>query len=140
MNSIKHIAVAVAATFALTAAGSAQDAKPAATLPPASSKTGVTYETDMKPLFEASCVKCHSGDRPKARLKMDTLEGVMKGTKQGKIVTPGDSANSMIIKAVAHLTHDPEGWMPPLNNKAGIKPLTPEQIGLIRAWIDQGAK
>jgi len=30
--------------------------------------------------------------------------------------------------------------MPPLKNKAGIKPLTPEQIGLIRAWIDQGAK
>jgi hypothetical protein len=27
-----------------------------------------------------------------------------------------------------------------LGNKAGIKPLTPDQIGLIRAWIDQGAK
>jgi hypothetical protein len=31
-------------------------------------------------------------------------------------------------------------WMPPLENKAGIKPLTSGQIGLIRAWIDQGAK
>jgi hypothetical protein len=71
---------------------------------------------------------------------MDTLEGVLKGTKQGKIVTPGDSANSVIVKAVAHLTKDQDGWMPPLNNRAGIKPLTAEQIGLIRAWIDQGAK
>jgi len=35
---------------------------------------------------------------------------------------------------------DPDAWMPPPHNKAGIKDLTPEQIGLIRAWIDQGAK
>jgi hypothetical protein len=55
-------------------------------------------------------------------------------------VKPGDSANSFLIKAVAHLTKDPDGWMPPQHNKAGIKELTPEQIGLIRAWIDQGAK
>ena len=100
----------------------------------------MTYATDIKPIFDASCVKCHSGDRPKARLSMDTLEGVLKGTKQGKIVTPGDSANSIMVKSIAHLTKEPEGWMPPLNNKAGIKPLTPEQVGLIRAWIDQGAK
>jgi hypothetical protein len=70
---------------------------------------------------------------------MGSLAGVLKGTKAGKILTPGDSANSLIIKAVAHLTKDQDGWMPPPNNKAGIKPLTPDQIGLIRAWIDQGA-
>jgi len=140
MNPIKLTAVAFAATFALTAAVIAEDAKPAATLPPASTKTGVTYATDIKSIFDASCVKCHSGERPKARLSMDTLEGVLKGTKQGKIVTPGDSANSVLVKSVAHLTREPEGWMPPLNNRAGIKPLTPEQIGLVRAWIDQGAK
>ncbi len=127
-------ALAAAITFNLTAF--AEDAP----LPPASTKTGVTYATDMKPIFDASCVKCHSGDKPKARLHMDTLDGVLKGTKEGKIVTPGDSAGSFIVKAVAHTTSDHDSWMPPLNNKAGIKPLTPEEIGLIRAWIDQGAK
>lgn len=127
-------ALAVAITVALTA--TAADAP----LPPASTKTGVTYEADTKAIFDASCVKCHSGDRPKARLHMDTLAGVLKGTKEGKIVNPGDSAGSFIIKAVAHATTDHDSWMPPLNNKAGIKPLTPDQIGLIRAWIDQGAK
>ena len=111
-----------------------------ATLPPASTQTGVTYATDIKPIFDVSCVKCHTGDRPKAHLHMDTLAGVLKGTKMGPIVKPGDSANSFLIKAVAHLTKDPDGWMPPQHNKAGIKELTPEQIGLIRAWIDQGAK
>src|SRR5580692_7742711 len=88
--------LAAAMSFALTA--SAEDAK----LPPASTKTGLTYDTDMKPIFDVSCVKCHSGDKPKAHLHMDTLDGVLKGTKEGKIVTPGDSANSFIVKAVAH--------------------------------------
>ena len=126
----------LAAAMTFTLAASADDAK----LPPASTKTGVTYDTDMKPIFDASCVKCHSGDRPKARLHMDTLDGVLKGTKEGKIVIPGDSANSLIIKAVAHLTEEEDDYMPPLKNKAGIQPLTADQIGLIRAWIDQGAK
>jgi hypothetical protein len=65
---------------------------------------------------------------------------VLKGTKQGPILTPGDSANSFIVKVVAHVPADHDSWMPPLNNRAGIKPLTIEQIGLLRAWIDQGAK
>jgi hypothetical protein len=134
MTLLAVAALTAATGFTLTTL--ADDAK----LPPASTKTGVTYESDMKPIFDASCVKCHSGDRPKARLHMDTQAGVMKGTKEGPIVTPGDSANSFIVKAIAHATSDHDSWMPPPDNKAGIKPLTPEQIGLIRAWIDQGAK
>jgi mono/diheme cytochrome c family protein len=133
MNPTKLTLAALAATFSFAVAASAD-------LPPASTKTGVTYATDIKPIFDASCVKCHSGDKPKARLKMDSLEGVMKGTKEGKIVNSGDSAGSFIVKAIAHATTEKDSWMPPPNNKAGIKPLTPEQIGLIRAWIDQGAK
>ncbi len=129
------ILVTLAASFITAAAARAED-----TVPPAASKTGVTYATDIKAIFDASCVKCHSGDKAKARLHMDTLAGVLKGTKEGKIVTAGDSANSFIIKSVAHTTKDHDSWMPPLKNKAGIKPLTPDQIGLIRAWIDQGAK
>jgi len=134
MPPTSFAALAAALSFALTAA--AEDNP----LPPASTKTGVTYATDIKLIFDDSCVKCHSGDKPKARLRMDTLEGVLKGTKEGKIVNPGDSAGSFIVKAIAHATKDHDSWMPPLNNKAGIKPLTPEQTGLIRAWIDQGAK
>ena len=136
MKPAKFTPAVLAAAFGLAVLASAEDAK----LPPASTKTGVTYAADIKPIFDASCVKCHSGDRPKAHLHLDALEGVLKGSKEGKVVTPGDSANSFIIKAVAHVTSDHDSWMPPLDNRAGIKPLTPEQIGLIRAWIDQGAK
>jgi len=112
----------------------------AADLPPASTKTGVTYATDIKPIFDSSCVKCHSGDKPKAHLKLDTLENALKGSKDGKVIAVGDSAKSYLVKCVAHVTSDQDSWMPPLHNKAGVKPLTAEQIGLIRAWIDQGAK
>jgi uncharacterized membrane protein len=135
-NTTKLTVLALTATFglALTAA-----ADPAA-LPPAATKTGVTYATDIKPILDTSCVKCHSGDKPKARLRLDTLENVLKGSKDGSILKAGDSANSFVVKSVAHTTADHDSWMPPAHNKANIGPLTPEQIGLIRAWIDQGTK
>ena len=136
MNPTKLAFAALAAAFSFTLTATADDAK----LPPASDKKDVTYATDIKPIFGANCAKCHSGDRAKAKLHMDTLEGVLKGTKAGKIVTVGDSANSLIVKITAHATEDKDEWMPPTPNKAGAKTLTPEQIGLVRAWIDQGAK
>ena len=137
---MKMTATAKLTTLTLIALSGLALAASAADLPPASTKTGVTYATDVKPILDQSCVKCHSGDKPKAHLKLDTLEGVLKGSKDGKILTAGDSANSFVIKCVAHVTKDPDSYMPPPHNKANIGPLTPEQIGLIRAWIDQGAK
>jgi uncharacterized membrane protein len=137
-NTIKWIAAALTATFGLVAAAAAQNAT--ATLPPASTKQGVTYTNDIKAILDVSCVKCHSGPQPKARLKLDALADALKPIRGGSIVKVGDSTNSMIVKITAHLTPDRQSWMPPLNNRNGIKPLTPEEIGLIRAWIDQGAK
>jgi hypothetical protein len=108
-------------------------------LPPASTKTGVTYASDIKPIFEASCVKCHNGPKAKAKLHLDSLEGVLKGGEDGKVVESGNSAKSMLILNVAHIGDDMD-FMPPPKNKMGLKKLSDEQIGLIRAWIDQGAK
>ena len=140
IHIIKLTAMTLTATFGLALTATAQGSAPAPQMPPASTKTGVTYATDIKAIFDASCVKCHSGNQPKARLKLDSLEAALKGGKDGPILKTGDSANSFVVKSVAHLTSDHDTWMPPLNNRDGIKPLTPEQIGLIRAWIDQGAK
>ena len=136
MNPTKITLAALAAAFSFTLAANAAEIK----LPPASDKKDVTYATDLKPIFDANCAKCHSGDRAKAKLHMDSLEGILKGTKMGKIVTVGDSAKSILVKITAHATEDKDEWMPPIPNKAGAKTLTPEQIGLVRAWIDQGAK
>jgi mono/diheme cytochrome c family protein len=133
--NLNQLALAVlAATFSFAAVASAEDAK----LPPVSTKTGVTYETDIKPIFTASCVKCHdSTKKPKAHLALDSLEGVLKGSKDGKVITPGDSTKGDLIHSIAHLGDDPMTFMP---KGKGAKKLSDEQIGLIRAWIDQGAK
>ncbi|HEV2694033.1 MAG TPA: c-type cytochrome domain-containing protein [Verrucomicrobiae bacterium] len=133
MNSTKITLAALAVAFSFALAVSAEDAK----LPPASDKKGVTFETDIKPIFDASCVKCHnSTKKPRAGVGLDTLEATLKGGKEGKVVTPGDSANSDLVKTVAHVG-DPDTFMP---KGKDAKQLTPEQVGLIRAWIDQGAK
>src|ERR1017187_9895501 len=81
--------IAVAATFAAVNLASAQEAK----LPAASTKENLTYATDIKPIFDANCVKCHSGDKPKAHLKLDTLEGVLKGNKMGAILSTPSSVS-----------------------------------------------
>lgn len=131
MSVTKLTAATLLASFGLTLAVSAAD------LPAASAKTGVTYATDIKPIFDASCAKCHTnGKKPKAGLALDSLEGTLKGGKDGKVVTVGNSAKSDLVLAVAHVG-DPDDFMP---KGHGAKPLSADQIGLIRAWIDQGAK
>ena len=108
-------------------------------LPPDSPQQSVTYEQDIKPIFDATCIKCHGEKKPKGKLRLDSLAGIMKGSEDGKVIEPGNSAKSMLVQNVAHLG-DEDDYMPPPKNKMGLKQLTPEQIGLIRAWIDQGAK
>lgn len=109
-------------------------------LPPPAEKKGVTYEKDIKPIFEKSCVKCHSGEKAKAKLHLDSLEGALKGNKDGKVIEPGDSTKSVLVLAAGQALKDEDEWMPPPDNKAKIGPLTKEEVSLLRAWVDQGAK
>lgn len=107
-------------------------------MPPASTKTGVTYATDIKPIFDASCIKCHTaGNHPKGHLALDSIAGILKGSEDGPVIIPGNSANSYLVKTVSHIG-DPMSWMP--KGRPPVTKLTDDQIGLIRAWIDQGAK
>jgi hypothetical protein len=143
MNN-KSISLALAA-ISLTFAAWAEEQPHAAKvdlskLPPAATKANVTFEADIKPIFETSCVKCHGAEKPKAGLRLTSLEGALKGTKEGKVIEPGNSTKSALLISVACASDDEDSWMPPKNNKAKIAPLTKEQVGLVRAWIDQGAK
>ena len=124
--------------LALTVATSARDVD-VSKLPPASPQKGVTYAKDIKPIFDNSCVKCHGAEKPKAKLRLDSLAGALKGSEDNKVIEPGNSAKSILVQNVARIGAD-DTWMPPPDNKAKIPPLTVEQVGLIRAWIDQGAK
>lgn len=139
----KALTIALGSALALTVMTVfAEDKKlDTSKLPPASDKTGVTYDGDIKAIFDKSCVKCHSGEKAKSKLHLDSLAGAVKGGKQedGPDIVPGNSGKSLLVYAVAHVG-DEDDFMPPPKNKANIPPLTKEQVGLIRAWIDQGAK
>lgn len=141
MNNKSVLCALILGTAALSAVVAA-DTKPSvdiSKLPPAAQKAKISYETDIKPIFDASCVKCHGQERPKARLRLDSLEGALKGSENGQVIKPGNGASSPLVHSIAQLG-DPDYHMPPPGNKAGIKQLTKEQIGLVRAWIDKGAK
>ena len=108
-------------------------------LPPAAAKTGVTFAKDIKPLFETSCLKCLSGEKPKSKYSMETLESLIKGgSSKDAAIIPGKSDKSPLVWNIADLITDSE--MPPLDKREKYPALTKEQIGLVRAWIDQGAK
>ncbi len=107
-------------------------------LPPAAAKAGVKYAGDIQPLIERSCLKCHSGERPKGKYRVETLEGLIKGGGEGAAVTPGKIAESPMLHYAAGLVPDME--MPPMDKRDKFPALTKEQVGLLRAWIEQGAK
>src|SRR5437870_3413022 len=79
-------------------------------LPPPVSKT-VDFEKDIKPLLEGTCLKCHSGEKPKGKYSLETRANMLKESDEGPNVIPGKSAKSPLIHNVARLVEDKE--MPP---------------------------
>lgn len=102
-------------------------------LPPPANKQ-IDFAQDIKPIFDASCIRCHGPVKPKSGLRLDNRDSALKGGENGVDIIPGNSAKSPIIHYTARLVEDME--MPPPDKG---EPLTAAQIGLLRAWIDQGA-
>ena len=117
---------------ALACGLSATAATDPAKLPPTATAK-VSFERDIVPLFENSCVSCHGPKRTENGLRLDSSEGALKGGEHGPAFVAGKSADSLLVQVTAGV-HAELAQMP----KKGDK-LTPEQIGLLRAWIDQGA-
>ncbi len=100
--------------------------------PPASHK--VDYATEIRPLLERSCVKCHGDRAQKGGLVLNVRDLAFKGGDDGPIIQRGKSAESKLITAVSGL--DDNLVMPP----TGVgEALSAKEVGLLRAWIDQGA-
>jgi mono/diheme cytochrome c family protein len=93
----------------------------------------VDFAKEIKPLFEAACVKCHAKGKAKGDFSLETRDGFLKGGETGAAAVVGKSEESNVVKLVA--STDSDEVMP----KKGSR-WTAEQIGLLRAWIDQGAK
>jgi ankyrin repeat protein len=100
-------------------------------MPPASSAK-IDYEEDVKPLFEQNCYSCHGDTVQQSGLRLDLRQNALRGGDYGPVILPGRSADSKLIKRLV----DGDGGMqmPPTG------PLSPEDIGILRAWIDQGAE
>lgn len=130
---MKHIGLFLGLVAASTALSAAD--VDVSKLPPASAKKDLTFAKDIQPIFQKSCVKCHGPEKQKAKLRLDTLEATLKGGENGDCISKGNSAKSTLVHTIARL--DPDAAMPP-DGKGD--PLTKEQVGLVRAWIDQGAK
>jgi len=123
--------------IALSAVISSQAADPdIKKLPAPAAKTGLTFDADIKPIFEKSCFKCHGPEKQKAKLRVDSLAAVKKGGEDGDILSVGKSEKSRLVHSIARILDEDEN-MPP---EGKGDPLSKDQVALIRAWIDQGAK
>ncbi len=98
--------------------------------PPATRK--VDFERDIRPILAANCFSCHGPKKQKSDFRLDDRMAALRGGLEGLAIVPGKSLESELIVRVA--TIEPDRVMPPKGDR-----LTAEQVGLLRAWIDQGA-
>ena len=108
-------------------------------LPAPAAKKGLTYEKDIKPILKDSCLNCHGPEKPKSKYRVDSREAMIKGGDSDEAaIIPGKSEKSPVVLYSADLVVDME--MPPTDKREKYPAWTKDQIALVRAWIDQGAK
>ena len=101
-------------------------------LPPAAARK-IDFVKDVQPIFAAACLKCHGPQLQEGEYRLDVREmALTKGAAFAPNIIPKKSADSPLIQFVAGQV---EGMQMPAKGKK----LTAEQIGILRAWIDQGA-
>ena len=87
------------------------------------------FEEKVRPILVEHCQQCHGVKKQQADLRLDALEGALKGGEHGPALVPGDPDKSLLISAVRR---DGDYEMPP------DKPLTAEQIADLTTWVQQG--
>ena len=93
--------------------------------------TKVDFGREVQPLFKAHCVECHGPKQQKNGLRLDRRRDAMRGGTS-IMITPGNSETSRLY---FRLIGAKEGMQMPPDGT-----ITPEEIKVIKAWIDQGAK
>ena len=91
----------------------------------------VDFVKQVQPIFVGECSGCHRGATAPAGLQLDTVAGLMQGSGSGKVIVPGNAKQSLLVQRVSDTTGN---QMPPNG------PLSAEQIRLITAWVNEGAK
>ena len=97
-------------------------------------RTEPDFSRDIEPLFRTRCYSCHGEKVQMRKFRLDRRSDALRGGESGvPAIVPGNSAQSLLVRYVTG--GDPAVVMPP----AGPR-LTAEQIELLKAWIDAGAK
>ncbi len=91
----------------------------------------VDFHKEVVPILANSCIKCHANSKHEGGFSLEDRSAVLKGSDDGAVVVPGKSAESLLIRLVGGLEAD--RVMPAKGPR-----LSAEQIGILRAWIDQG--
>ena len=98
----------------------------------------VDFNRDIRPIFSEHCYACHGPDeqKRKAGLRLDVQEDAFKELKSGKhALVAGDLTQSTLVERI--ISTDPEEIMPPPKHN---KPLKPEQVVLLKRWVQEGAR
>ena len=92
-------------------------------------------EHDVLPIFLLRCTACHGRNKQEGGLDLRSRESILKGGKSGPVIVLGKPAESLLVKRVA------TGEMPPHKRlvEAAVKPMEPDELEKIKAWIKQGA-
>ena len=109
-----------------------------ASLPAYSAGTGISYNRDIRPIFNENCFACHGADSAarKAGLRLDSFEAATAERKDSKpAIVAGKPEESEAIRRIT--TVDEEDVMPPVKTK---KTLTSAQKDLLKRWVAEGAK
>ena len=122
--------IALAATLPRLVAGNDDTPVDLSRLPPAVTRP-VGFAREVRPLLAQRCVSCHGARRAKSGLRLDSRAAWLEGGDSGPAVVVGDSAASRVVHAVARIG---TLAMPP----AGKPALDATEVGVLRAWIDQG--
>ena len=96
-------------------------------------ESAVDYQRDVKPILRARCFSCHGALKQESGLRLDTGALIRQGGDSGPALVPGEAANSLVLRRIT--ATDESERMPPEG-----KPLTKEQIAVIRSWIAEGAE
>ncbi len=95
----------------------------------------VSFNRDIRPIFNRSCIGCHGGVRQSGQFSVQFPEEALGKAASGKFaIVPGSPDRSELIRRIS-LPHGDAQYMPKRGN-----PLSPAEVELLRRWVAQGAK